>query len=84
MRRISALCAAAGLGLAALAATSPAQADPFHLIRWSDTGFCQVWDQGIPTAPWPANYTVISAPMPSFIEVLAVKEGLLRTGTCAF
>jgi hypothetical protein len=40
MRRLSALCAAAGLGLAALAASSPAQADPFHLIRWSDTGFC--------------------------------------------
>jgi hypothetical protein len=48
MHRISALCAAAGLGLTALAATSPAQA-AFHLIRWQDNGFCQVWDQSIPT-----------------------------------
>ena len=84
MRRISALCAAAGIGLAALAATSPAKADPFHLIRWSDTGFCQVWDESIPTAPWPANYTMVGTRVPSFIEVLAVKEGLLRAGTCAF
>jgi len=40
MRRISILCAAAGLGLAA---TSPARA-AYHLIRWDGTGFCQVLD----------------------------------------
>jgi hypothetical protein len=59
MRRISILCAAAGLGLSALAATSPAQAS-LHLIRWNDTGFCQVWDNSIPTTPWPLNYMTVT------------------------
>ena len=83
MRRISALCAAAGLGLTALAATSPAEA-AFHLIRWQDTGFCQVWDQSIPTTPFPSNFRTVSAELPTLVEALAAKEGLLRKGTCKF
>jgi hypothetical protein len=83
MRRISALCAAAGLGLTALAATSPAEA-AFHLIRWQDTGFCQVWDQSIPTTPFPSKYRTVSAELPTLVEALAAKEGLLRKGTCKF
>ena len=83
MRRISALCAAAGLGLTALAATSPAEA-AFHLIRWQDTGFCQVWDQSIPTTPFPSNYRTVSAELPTLVEAIAAKEGLLRKGTCKF
>jgi hypothetical protein len=83
MRRISILCAAAGLGLAALAATSPAEA-AFHLIRWDGNGYCQVWDQTIPTKPFPSDYKTVSAPVPTLVEALAVKEGLLRKGKCAF
>ena len=83
MRRISVLCAAAGIGLTALAATSPAQA-AFHLIRWDGTGFCQVWDQSIPTKPFPSDYKTISAPVPTLIEALGVKQGLLRKGICTF
>jgi len=41
MRRIFTLCAFAGIGLGALAASSPAEAS-FHLMRWQDTGFCQM------------------------------------------
>jgi hypothetical protein len=81
MRRFFALAAAAGLGLAALAATSPAEA-AFHLIRWDDTGFCQVWDDSIPTAPFPSDYKTVSAPVPTIIEALAAKEGLMRRGVC--
>jgi hypothetical protein len=83
MRRISILCAAAGLGLAALAATSPAQA-AFHLIRWDGTGYCQVWDQGIPTTPFPSDYKTVSMGVPTLVEALAVKERLLRKGACKF
>ncbi len=50
MRRIYALCAAAALGLTALAVTTPADA-AFHLIRWEGTGICQIWDESIPTKP---------------------------------
>ena len=49
MRRISVLCAAAGLAVTAFVAASPAQAS-YHLIRWQDTGLCQIWDERIPTA----------------------------------
>jgi hypothetical protein len=83
MRRISILCAAAGLGLAALAATSPAEA-AFHLIRWDGNGYCQVWDQGIPTKPFPSDYKTVSTPVPTVVEALAVKEHLLRKRVCAF
>ena len=84
MRRLSALCAAAGIAVTALAATSPANA-AFHLIRWQDTGFCQIWDESIPTTPFPANYTVLRHSVtPTFIEALALKEGLLRHGACSF
>ena len=83
MRRIFAFCATAGLGLTALAATSPAQA-AFNLIRWDGSGYCQVWDESIPTTPYPSDYKTVSAPAPSFIEALAVKEGLLRKRVCTF
>lgn len=83
MRRISMLCAAAGLAVTALAATRPAQAS-FHLIRWHGTGFCQVWDNTIPTTPWPANYTTVSHRLPTFELALAVKDVMLHKGHCSF
>jgi hypothetical protein len=84
MRRSSVLCAAAGLSLAVLAATSPAKADPYHLIRWSDTGFCQIWDEGILTTPWSSNFIIVGVPVPTFVDALYLKGSLLSTGTCAF
>jgi hypothetical protein len=81
MRRLSVLCAVAGLGLTALAATSPAQAS-FHLIRWHDTGFCQVWDQSIPTKPFPSGYRTVSKSVPTFFDALAVKGNMIKHGAC--
>jgi hypothetical protein len=83
MRRISLLCAAAGLAVTALAATSPAQA-AFHVIRWHDTGFCQIWDNSLSTHPWSSNYTTVTHRLPTFGQALAVKEVLLHRGHCAF
>ncbi len=84
MRKLSTLCAAAGITLAAFAATAPANA-AYHLIRWQDTGFCQIWDENIPTTPFPANYTVVAgAVAPTFWDALLMKDGLLRAGTCNF
>ena len=83
MHRISLLSAAAAIAVTALSAATPAKADPFHLIRWSDTGFCQVWDEGIATMPWPGNYTVVSMTVPTFLDALNVKNGMLATGACA-
>ena len=84
MRRWSTLCAAAGLAVAAFVAASPADAG-FHVIRWQDTGFCQIWDESIPTTPYPSNYTVVmGAVAPTFVDALIMKDGLLRAGTCTF
>ena len=82
MRRMS--LALAAIALSALAASAPAKADPFHLIRWSDTGFCQIWDDGIPTQPWPGNYEVVSMTVPTFVDALHIKNGMLWTRECAY
>ena len=84
MRRVFLLSAAAAVfAVSALAASSPAEA-AYHLIRWQDTGFCQIWDENIPTAPYPSNYTVVSEQLPTFGDALVYKDGLLRSGTCSF
>jgi hypothetical protein len=81
MRRLS--LAIAAIALSTLAVSAPAKADPFHLIRWSDTGFCQIWDEGIPTQPLPGNYTVVSTTLPTFFDALHVKNGMLWTRECS-
>ena len=84
MRRIFPLCAVAAIGFTALAASSPAHAS-YHLIRWQDTGFCQIWDRSIPTAPYPGNYAVIAgSEVPTSGDALVFKDGMLRNGTCSF
>lgn len=85
MRRITALCAGAA-ALAMAAVVSPAQAAPYHLIHWDNTGVCQVWDQGWTMKPirWPSNYEVVSKSVPTFTAALAVKDRLLKRGTCRF
>ena len=84
MRRLSIFAAVAAIAVSALAATSPAQAS-YHLIRWQDSGFCQIWDQNVPTVPYPGNYAVvINSETPTFGDALVLKDGLLRNGTCSF
>ena len=80
--RVFALCAAAGVALSAFAATGTANAAPYHLIKWSGTEFCQVWDNGIPTKPMPANYKAVSKPVPTVEAALAAKSGLMKKGVC--
>ena len=83
MRRISMLCAAAGVAAAAFVAASPAQAG-YHLIRWQDSGLCQIWDESIPTTPWPAGYHRASATVPTFLDALAMKDTALKAGHCSW
>ena len=84
MRYLCLLAATAAIAVAAVAATSPAEAS-YHLIRWQDSGFCQVWDENIPTVPYPGNYTVIEGSVvPTFGDALVFKDGMLRNGTCSF
>ena len=82
MRRVFALGAASAVALSALALTSPAQAAPYHIIKWSGIEACQIWDNGVPTKPAPDNYTAVSKPVPTFDAALAVKAGLMKKGVC--
>ena len=81
MRRVTALCAASAIALTAIATVSPAQA-AFHLIKWGGTGACQVWDESVPTKPWPDNYKAVSKPVATFDTALAVKASLMKKGVC--
>src|SRR6185295_19523070 len=77
MRRVFALCAAMSL---VLAVTAPAQAAPFHLIKWSGNDLCQIWDDGVPTKPFPANFKSVSKPVPTFEAANAIKTALMKKG----
>lgn len=81
MRKLSIYAAA--LALTALAATSPANAD-YSLIRWHDTGYCEIWDNSIPTQPIATNYTTIGIWLQTFGDALKAKSDLTRNGTCSF
>jgi hypothetical protein len=81
MRRLP--LAIAAVALSAVAASAPAKAGPYHLIRWSDTGFCQIWDDGIPTQPVAGNFTIVSTTLPTFFDALHVKNGMLWTRECS-
>ena len=84
MRHVFFLAALAGVAVAAIAAMAPAEA-AYHLIRWQDSGFCQVWDENVGTVPYPANYTVIEGSVvPTFGDALVFKDNMLRSGTCSF
>jgi hypothetical protein len=82
MRRLMLFSAAAAIAVTAFVSSSPAEAG-FHLIRWEGTGFCQIWDESIPTAPYPSNYVAVSESMPTFWDALAVKDSMLREGRCS-
>jgi hypothetical protein len=81
--RLALICAAAGLAVTTLAASSPAKADPYHLVRYSDTGYCLIWDEALPTTPWPNNYVRVSATVPNLVAAVALKDTLLHRGKCS-
>ena len=80
MRKLAILAAAC---VAAVIATGPAQAD-YSLIRWQDTGYCQIWDNNVPTQPFSTNYETVGVWLPTFPDALKVKDDLMRNGVCSF
>lgn len=82
MRRLSLLCAAAGLAATALAATSPAQA-AFTVIRWDNTGFCQVWDDTMKLPPPQGVKSLSKKPIATLPEALAARDKLVAAKTCS-
>ena len=83
MRRVTALCAAAGIAVSALAVVSPAQAG-YYVIRWDNTGICQFWIEDLTSKPllWPSDYKVVSKPVPTFTAAAAVQEQMRQQHHC--
>ncbi len=61
--------------------TSPAQAS-FKVIRWDTTGVCQIWDNAVPTKPFPSDYKVVSHSVPTFMDAVATKDKLFHAAKC--
>ena len=85
MRRVSTLCATACIVISTLAVVSPAQAG-YYLIRWDNTGVCQVWSESFQMKPprWPSDYKVVSKPVPTFTAAMDAKEKLRQHGNCTW
>jgi len=83
MRRVTALCAAAGIAATSLAVITPAQAG-YYVIRWDNTGICQIWSDEMTSKPlrWPSDYKVVSKPVPTFTAAAAVQEQMRQQRHC--
>lgn len=88
MRRVSALCAAAGIAassltVSSLAVISPAQAG-YYVIRWDNTGICQIWNEDLTSKPlrWPSDYEVVSKPVPTLAAAMAIQEKMRQQRHC--
>jgi hypothetical protein len=86
MRRVTALCAAA----IALSSVVPSFAAPrqmqsgYYLIRWDNTGVCQIWNTNLKEQPvrWPSDFKVVSKPVPTFTEAATMQEKMRMTRQC--
>ncbi len=83
MRRASALCAAACIAVAAIAVASPAKAG-YYVIRWDNTGICQIWNEDLNFKPlhWPSDYKVVSKPVPTLTAAMTVQEKMRLAHRC--
>jgi hypothetical protein len=83
MRRTAALCAATCIAVAAVAVVSPAEAG-YYVIRWENTGICQIWNESLTSKPWqwPSTYKVVSKPVPTLAAAMSVQEKMRLQHRC--
>jgi negative regulator of sigma E activity len=87
MRRVTALCAAALVvaSTAAVARPMPQQSG-YYVIRWDNTGVCQIWNTNLQQQPvhFLSDYKVVSKPVPTFTEAAAIQEKMRVSRACTF
>ena len=83
MRRVTALCAASAIAASVVAVAAPAQAG-YYVIRWDNTGICQIWNQDLTFQPlhWPSDYKVVGKPVPTFAAAAAIQEKMRASHHC--
>jgi hypothetical protein len=74
MRRVFALAAVAGIASSVFAVPASAKVG-YYVIRWDNTGICQIWNEDLRYKPmqWPSTYKVVSKPLPTFDAANAVQ-----------
>lgn len=94
MHRVTALCAAATLAVSSLVVAGAAVARPMHMhaqpssgyyvIRWDDTGVCQIWNTDLTQKPWQlfSQYEVVSKPVPTFAAAATIQENMRMSRRC--
>jgi len=91
MRRVTAFCAAVGIALSAFVPVQaaprhhPAQEGPgYYVIRWNDTGICQIWNTDLRYKPiqFFSNYKVVSKPVPTFIAATDIQLKMRAERSC--
>ncbi|MCA1358988.1 hypothetical protein I6F14_06275 [Bradyrhizobium sp. IC3069] len=68
MRRLLALSAVAGIASSVFAVPASAKVG-YYVIRWDNTGICQVWNEDLQYKPFQfgvSTYKVVSKPLPTF------------------
>jgi hypothetical protein len=83
MRRITTLTIAAGVAAAALTVAAPAKAG-YYVIRWENTGICQIWNEELQYKPmeWPSHYKVVSKPVPTFTDAVNIQLQMREQRSC--
>ena len=85
MRRITALAAATALALPTAAAVArPMPPSGYYVIRWDNTGVCQIWNTELKEQPvhFMSDYKVVSKPVPTFTEAAGIQEKLRFAHRC--
>ena len=90
MRRVTALCAATAFIVSNLVVAGVAVARPmpqpsgYYVIRWDDTGVCQIWNTDLQQKPWSlfSEYKAVSKPVPTFAAAAAIQENMRVSRHC--
>ena len=83
MRRVLALCAVAGIATSMFAVPASA-AVGYYVIRWDNTGICQIWNEDLRYKPvqWPSEYKVVGKSVPTFSAAMAAQERMRQQHHC--
>jgi hypothetical protein len=92
MRRLTTFAVAVAIAAGSVAApalaarrhhAAPAQSG-YYVIRWENTGICQIWNTDLTSKPvqWPSTYKVVSQPVPTFNEASAIQIKLRDERRC--
>ena len=84
MRRATALIAAAAVLASSAAVARPMPQQGYYVVRWDDTGICQIWNTDLRDKPARvfSNYSVVSKPVPTFADAVHVQESLRWSHHC--